>query len=76
MTDVRAIKTENGLFGPEDVTYWTQYRYDEAGNRVRKTRYKYTGSDPDPVLDLTGDTPPCLTYTAQAGEVTLQSDEF
>lgn len=66
MTDVRAVKTENGVFGPEDITYWTVYRYDEAGNRMRKIRYKYTGSEPDPVLDLTGDTPPW----------TLQSDEF
>lgn len=33
---------------------------------MRKTRYKYTGSEPDPIFDMTGDTPLW----------TLQSDEF
>jgi len=68
MTEIRVIKTETpSIFEPPvDVLYLTQYKYDEAGNRVRKTRYKYTGSTPDPVFDLTGDAPPW----------TLQNDEF
>ncbi|MCC6865526.1 MAG: RHS repeat protein, partial [Ignavibacteria bacterium] len=68
MTEIRVIKTETpSIFEPPvDVLYLTQYKYDEAGNRVRKTRYKYTGSTPDPVFDLTGDAPPWI----------LQSDEF
>ena len=37
-----------------DVLYLTQYRYDEAGNRVRKVMYKYTGSEPDPVFVTEG----------------------
>jgi hypothetical protein len=56
------------------VLYLTQYRYDEAGNRISKVRYKYTGSTPDPIFE--GDNIDCLTYTAQAGEVTLQSSEY
>lgn len=68
MTEIRVIKSEApSIFDPPvDVLYLTQYRYDEAGNRVRKIRYKYTGSTPDPVFDMSGDAPPW----------TLQSDEF
>ncbi len=68
MTEIRVIKSESpSIFDPPvDVLYLTQYRYDEAGNRVRKTRYKYTGSTPDPVFDLSGDAPPW----------SQQSDEF
>ncbi len=78
MTEIRVIKSESpSIFEPPvDVLYLTNYRYDEAGNRVRKFRYKYTGTDPDPVFVTEGSNPSCLTYTAQAGEVTLQSDEF
>ncbi len=58
MTEIRAIKTEAGGGiggGTVEVLYLTKYRYDEAGNRVHKVRYKYTGSDPNPVFE--GDRP-------------------
>lgn len=42
---------------------------------MRKTRWKYTGSTPDPIFEE-GDNIDCLTYTALAGEVTQQSDEY
>jgi RHS repeat-associated protein len=58
MTDIRTIRQEAGGGPvPSDVTYWTVYKYDEAGNRVRKSIYKYTGSEPDPVYDNGGDNP-------------------
>jgi len=68
MTEIRVIKTEAPtVFDPPvDVLYLTYYRYDEAGNRVRKKRYKYNGSDPDPVFVTEGSNPSWA----------LQSDEF
>jgi len=70
MTEIRVIKTEANPdpFGVPtiDVLYLTYYRYDEAGNRVRKVRYKYTGTDPDPVFVTEGSNP----------SWSLQSDEF
>ena len=70
MTEIRVIKTEANPdpFGTPtiDVLYLTNYRYDEAGIRVRKVRYKYTGSDPDPVFVTEGSNP----------SWSLQSDEF
>ena len=46
-----------------DVLYLTLYRYDEAGNRISKFRYKYTGCTPDPIFE--GDNP---SWTLQSGE--------
>ncbi|HRF67289.1 MAG TPA: RHS repeat-associated core domain-containing protein [Ignavibacteria bacterium] len=68
MTEIRVIKTEAPtVFDPPvDVLYLTYYRYDEAGNSVRKKRYKYNGSDPDPVFVTEGSNPSWA----------LQSDEY
>ena len=55
LTEIRSVKTEDGLFGPEDKTYFTKYRYDEAGNRIFKEVWKYTGPDPEPIFN--GDSP-------------------
>ncbi|CAN5658842.1 hypothetical protein BH10BAC5_BH10BAC5_24970 [soil metagenome] len=39
---------------PEDPDHiiYTEYAYDEAGNRISKKVWKYTGEDPDPVIEL------------------------
>ncbi|GEM_PF-1653756 len=68
MTEIRVIKSESSIIDPipVDVLYLTYYRYDEAGNRVRKKRYKYNGSDPDPVFVTEGSNPSWA----------LQSDEY
>src|SRR4030095_4649349 len=60
---IRSIKTEPNPSGPGsvDVTYWTVYKYDEAGNRVRKAKWKYMGSDPEPVFE--GDNPQWLSMS-------------
>ena len=67
MTEIRVIKTEVNPdpFGVPtiDVLYLTLYRYDEAGNRISKVRYKYTGSTPDPIFE--GDNP---SWTLQGSE--------
>jgi len=69
MTEIRVIKTEANPdpFGTPtiDVLYLTNYRYDEAGNRVRKFRYKYIGSTPDPIFE-----------EGDSQNWTLQSDEY
>jgi RHS repeat-associated protein len=58
MTDIRTIRQEAGGGPvPQDVTYWTVYKYDETGNRVRKSTYKYTGSSPEPIYNDGGDNP-------------------
>jgi RHS repeat-associated protein len=58
MTDIKTIRQESsGGPVPQEVTYWTVYKYDEAGNRVRKSIYKYTGSQPDPIYEDGGDNP-------------------
>ncbi len=59
MTEIRSIKSEVGS-GPwdpglVDVLYITIFKYDEVGNRIRKTVEKYEGGDPDPVHEITGD---------------------
>lgn len=59
MTEIRSIKSEVGT-GPwdpglVDVLYITIFKYDEAGNRIRKIVAKYEGGDPDPVYENTGD---------------------
>ena len=46
------------------MLYLTQYRYDEAGNRVRKTRYTYTSITPDPIFEE-GDN---IDWTLQSSE--------
>lgn len=57
MTDIRTIRQEETFIGLVDVTYWTVYKYDEAGNRTRKITNKYLGSNPDPVYEDGGDNP-------------------
>ena len=61
MTEIRSIKSEasSGPWDPGlvDVLYITIFKYDEAGNRIRKTVKKYEGGDPDPVHEETGDNP-------------------
>jgi len=59
MTEIRSIKSEAGT-GPwdpglVDVLYITIFKYDEAGNRIRKLVAKYEGGDPEPVYENTGD---------------------
>jgi RHS repeat-associated protein len=64
MTDIKTIRQESsGGPVPQEVTYWTVYKYDEAGNRVRKSIYKYTGSQPDPVYEDGGDNPQWQTVS-------------
>ncbi|CAN5658951.1 hypothetical protein BH10BAC5_BH10BAC5_24990 [soil metagenome] len=36
---------------PDNIIY-TEYSYDEAGNRISKKIWKYTGEDPDPEVEL------------------------
>jgi RHS repeat-associated protein len=61
MTEIRSIKTESSSSpfdpGPVDVLYITLFKYDEAGNRIRKTVKKYQGSNPTPIYEETGDNP-------------------
>ncbi|CAN5641437.1 hypothetical protein BH10BAC5_BH10BAC5_01650 [soil metagenome] len=35
-----------------DIIFYTEYAYDEAGNRISKKVWKYHGTDPDPVIEL------------------------
>lgn len=56
MTDIRTIRLGSGDPPPE-ITYWTVYKYDEAGNRVRKSVYQYNGEDPDPTYEDNEDNP-------------------
>jgi hypothetical protein len=60
MTEIRSIKTESSSSpfdpGPVDVLYITLFKYDEAGNRIRKTVKKYQGSDPTPIYIENTDT--------------------
>ncbi|MCI0450264.1 MAG: hypothetical protein L0Y79_10860 [Chlorobi bacterium] len=49
MTDIRTIRQTGGI--PAEATYWTRYWYDEAGNRIRKQKWQYNGSDPDPIFN-------------------------
>ncbi len=58
LTYIRSIKTEGvgSPGGPVDVTYVTLFKYDEAGNRVRKTNVKYLGQELEPVYEG-GDNP-------------------
>lgn len=64
ITDFRSIRLEGTGPGATDVTYWTKYYYDEAGNRIRKMVWKYLGSEPNPVHD--GDEP--LTWQLVTNE--------
>jgi RHS repeat-associated protein len=51
MTDIRTIRTEISESEPIEITYWTQYKYDESGNRVRKQTWKYLGTQQDPIYN-------------------------
>ena len=55
--------TRQDLNQDPPITDITRYKYDEAGNRVRKTIYRSTSSNPTPLPEENEDLPPGWTIT-------------